>query len=318
MPSHSNKQARFFAACAHGADYPSCPDKKVAKEFNKADAKTGKLKRAMREGKMSELALSIEEKIGPAIEHYKKVGGAEALAAQIDKIVPAIAKECGCTSNEARKLINDFVDGEIEEGLEENVTESTLLSRLSKTAFRRAQGKDETPESIEKRAKNKEEAARTIKAVLPRQGKIPAKFQSATLEKNAERLHKVAAGSSKLLGSKTRKVVTAGIEPEGEMMREGKKENREHEYSMDAAQRAMDAREAEGEDMSDAYIDPKTYEIKFTKKANETLTFKEFLVLEADTPTSVPKTTAAKVYHRDYEKTKKKKYRKYAPSAETK
>lgn len=42
MPSKSQKQARFMAACAHGAGYESCPPPKVAKEFNQAD-KGGKL-----------------------------------------------------------------------------------------------------------------------------------------------------------------------------------------------------------------------------------------------------------------------------------
>ena len=45
MPSRSLKQAKFFAACAHGAKYDSCPPKKVSVEFNKADAKTGILKK---------------------------------------------------------------------------------------------------------------------------------------------------------------------------------------------------------------------------------------------------------------------------------
>jgi hypothetical protein len=37
MPSKTQKQARFMAACAHGSGYKSCPPEKVAKEFNKAD-----------------------------------------------------------------------------------------------------------------------------------------------------------------------------------------------------------------------------------------------------------------------------------------
>ncbi len=37
MPSVSKKQARFMAACAHGAGYRSCPPKKVSREFNRAD-----------------------------------------------------------------------------------------------------------------------------------------------------------------------------------------------------------------------------------------------------------------------------------------
>ena len=44
MPSRSVKQARLMAACAHGADYKSCPPKKISKEFNRADAKTRILK----------------------------------------------------------------------------------------------------------------------------------------------------------------------------------------------------------------------------------------------------------------------------------
>lgn len=45
MPSKSAKQARFMAACAHGAGYKSCPPESVAKEFNRADAGAGILKK---------------------------------------------------------------------------------------------------------------------------------------------------------------------------------------------------------------------------------------------------------------------------------
>jgi len=44
MPSKTAKQARFMAACAHGAKYENCPPAKVAKEFNQADKKSGILK----------------------------------------------------------------------------------------------------------------------------------------------------------------------------------------------------------------------------------------------------------------------------------
>lgn len=47
MPSKSPKQARFMAACSHGAGYSSCPPTKVAKEFNQAD-KGGKMLSAKR------------------------------------------------------------------------------------------------------------------------------------------------------------------------------------------------------------------------------------------------------------------------------
>lgn len=45
MPSKSKAQAKFMAACAHGAKYDKCPPKKVAKEFNQADKGTGILKK---------------------------------------------------------------------------------------------------------------------------------------------------------------------------------------------------------------------------------------------------------------------------------
>ena len=50
MPSKTKKQARLMAACSHGALYRACPPPKVAKEFNKADARTGILRRARGRG----------------------------------------------------------------------------------------------------------------------------------------------------------------------------------------------------------------------------------------------------------------------------
>ena len=52
-------------------------------------------------------------------------------------------------------------------------------------------------------------------------------------------------------------------------VKEGKKEDA-HEYNLDAAQREIDRREAEGEDMSGAKIDPKTYKIIRPKKKEKT------------------------------------------------
>jgi hypothetical protein len=64
MPSKSKKQAKFMAACAHGADYPSCPPKSVAKEFNKHDAKTGILKKkAIKESLNDYKRLSTDMKV---------------------------------------------------------------------------------------------------------------------------------------------------------------------------------------------------------------------------------------------------------------
>jgi len=47
MPSTSPAQARFMAACAHGAGYPSCPPQKVSTEFNQADAGSAMLSGAI-------------------------------------------------------------------------------------------------------------------------------------------------------------------------------------------------------------------------------------------------------------------------------
>jgi hypothetical protein len=46
MPSSTPKQARFMAACAHGAGYGSCPPAKVSKEFNQADKGTSIFRKA--------------------------------------------------------------------------------------------------------------------------------------------------------------------------------------------------------------------------------------------------------------------------------
>jgi hypothetical protein len=48
MPSDTEDQARFMAACAHGAGYESCPPDKVSYEFNQADKGTAMLSNAMK------------------------------------------------------------------------------------------------------------------------------------------------------------------------------------------------------------------------------------------------------------------------------
>lgn len=50
MPSVSDKQARFFAAAAHDPEFAKRVgvSQKVAREFNQADAKSGRLSRAER------------------------------------------------------------------------------------------------------------------------------------------------------------------------------------------------------------------------------------------------------------------------------
>ena len=48
MPSKSEPQARFMAACAHGAGYSSCPSDEVSHEFNQADKGSALLSHAMK------------------------------------------------------------------------------------------------------------------------------------------------------------------------------------------------------------------------------------------------------------------------------
>lgn len=60
MPSKTEPQARFFAACSHGAGYSSCPPMSVSREFNQADKGSALLSNAMKHkatgGSMSPLA----------------------------------------------------------------------------------------------------------------------------------------------------------------------------------------------------------------------------------------------------------------------
>lgn len=57
MPSTSEKQARFMAACSHGAGYDSCPPAKVSKDFNQADKGTPMMHKAMMARLKNKLAL---------------------------------------------------------------------------------------------------------------------------------------------------------------------------------------------------------------------------------------------------------------------
>lgn len=58
MPSTTPKQARFMAACAHGAGYSSCPPEKVSHEFNQADKGTKMLSNAMKGKKHESFGLA--------------------------------------------------------------------------------------------------------------------------------------------------------------------------------------------------------------------------------------------------------------------
>lgn len=74
--SKSKKQARFMAACAHGADYSSCPPTSVAKEFNRADTGTKLLKKESKENNMRKLKESIQVN-DPSLEKVLRHFGKE-------------------------------------------------------------------------------------------------------------------------------------------------------------------------------------------------------------------------------------------------
>lgn len=48
MPSSTERQSRYMAACAHGAGYSSCPPAKVSHDFNHADTGSALLSSAMK------------------------------------------------------------------------------------------------------------------------------------------------------------------------------------------------------------------------------------------------------------------------------
>jgi len=75
---------------------------------------------------------------------------------------------------------------------------------------------------------------------------------------------KIAASAAKKYGSEEAGNRVAGAILK-KMRNEGYNAKREHELNMDAAQRHMDRRAAEGEDMTGAKINPKTYEIIMPK-----------------------------------------------------
>lgn len=72
MPSTTEKQARFMAACAHGANYESCPSKKVSKEFNQADKGSKMLKRVMSFKEHLEISEGYFENAQKHLEKAKK------------------------------------------------------------------------------------------------------------------------------------------------------------------------------------------------------------------------------------------------------
>ena len=119
MPSKSEKQARFMAACAHGADYDECPPKTVAKEFNQADKKTGMLSReSLEESRMGELDEEVHQAVKslvtPIIKKYKQFGGSESTHEELKQVVIKLKKRFSILSNEeATSRVNKYFDSKV-------------------------------------------------------------------------------------------------------------------------------------------------------------------------------------------------------------
>jgi hypothetical protein len=102
--STSEKQARFMAACAHGADYDSCPPDKVSKEFNKADKGTKQLSNAMKESHVSDGQMS-----NPGVAR-------EILAMENDMVDIGFEESNGENANitQATRMFKDYTDSFVE------------------------------------------------------------------------------------------------------------------------------------------------------------------------------------------------------------
>ena len=104
-----------MAACSHGADYDSCPPKKVAKEFNKADKGTGILKTSFKEW------LDIKESVESIA---KKHGVSSSSIEQQIKMGIEVEHEHTDDDNEARKIALDH--------LKEKPNYYTALAKMEK------------------------------------------------------------------------------------------------------------------------------------------------------------------------------------------
>lgn len=98
-----------MAACAHGADYESCPPKKVAKEFNKADKGTKLLKRAM---------------------SFKEWFIREAAEVDLDKTAAAIAKKHGVSVDVIKAQVRMGIKVEHEHTTDDKQAEKIALDHL--------------------------------------------------------------------------------------------------------------------------------------------------------------------------------------------
>jgi hypothetical protein len=117
---------------------------------------------------------------------------------------------------------------------------------------------------VKEEAEKVEEA--TLSAKAARHGK--------DIGKPGKMFGNIAASAAKKYGSEEAGNRVAGAILK-KMRNEGYNAKREHELNMDAAQRHMDRRAAEGEDMTGAKIHPKTYEIIMPKSTTKKTTKEE-------------------------------------------
>lgn len=102
-----------------------------------------------------------------------------------------------------------------------------------------------------------------IESVMPILNRIHKKVSESVVDKEMNKLAEWADGLTEAEGESLTSNNPIGI-PEDEVEEDLAKltpQQKAHEYNLDAAQREMDSRHAQGEDMTGATIDKKTYEI---------------------------------------------------------
>lgn len=112
MPSKSPAQARLMAACSHGANYDSCPPKKVAKEFNQAD----------KGGKMLKKTTSFKEWVERPVD--------VSVRPDVSGDITKIAKKHGVSEDEIRSQLNVGIGVEHEHTKKKGLATKIALDHL--------------------------------------------------------------------------------------------------------------------------------------------------------------------------------------------
>ena len=161
----------------------------------------------------------------------------------------------------------------------ENYQQDKFMLDLLNTRIKEMLGESKKKLS-EKAVSKAQQQAAGIALAAKKSGKKPAgKGASAEMAKMPTKELKKFAGTK-------RKGLPKHVD-------EASDSRKEHEYNMDVAQREIDRRDAEGEDMTGAKIDPKTYKIIKPKKVSEA-SKPDFLDIDKDGNKKEPMKKAAK------------------------